>query len=387
MATTTDSTLVAIFSNRSDAENAVNDLKANGFSSNDIYVGSYNDSSSSGTSREWNATHQHEGGIKGWFKSLFGEDDANTDYRDYETAANQGGVIVSVQANQQQIDRATQILQKYGPSDINEENDTAYGQGAGTTSSSTTGKGTAAKATSSANTPKAGKRGTNDLPETIPVVQEDLRIGKRSVLRGGVRVYSRVVETPVEETVQLREERVRVDRQQVNRPVNSADLKAGTEQVFEVEEYAEEPVVQKQARVVEEVRVSKDVSERNETVRDTVRRSEVQVEGLDQGSRANRGGDYNYDDDFRRDFQTRYGNTGGSYDDYAPAYNYGYQAANDPRYQGRNWDDVESDLRTNYGREYPNSTWDKMKDSIRYGWDKVTGRARGTAAGASGSTR
>lgn len=387
MATTTDATLVAIFSNRSDAENAVNDLKANGFSSNDIYVGSYNDTSNSGTSREWNATHQHEGGIKGWFKSLFGEDDANTEYRDYETAANQGGVIVSVQASQQQLDRATQILEKYNPQDINEENDsTAATQALGTKRSSTTGAATAAKASAGASTTKAGKRGANDLPETIPVVQEDLQVGKRSVLRGGVRVYSRVVETPVEETVQLREERVRVDRQQVNRPVTSADLKAGTEQVFEVEEYAEEPVVQKQARVVEEVRVSKDVSERNQTVRDTVRHSEVQVEGLQESS-GTRGGSYNNDDDFRRDFQTRYGNTGGSYDDYAPAYNYGSQAANDPRYQGRNWDDVESDLRSNYGREYPNSTWDKMKDSIRYGWDKVTGRARGTAASASGSTR
>ena len=396
MATTTDSTLVAIFSNRSDAESAVNDLKANGFSSNDIYVGSYNDTSKSGTSREWNATHEHEGGIKGWFKSLFGEDDANTDYRDYETAANQGGVIVSVQANQQQIDRATQILQKYSPADINEENaNTAAAQAAGTSRSASSGTTkTNPKATAGATATKASKRGTNDLPETIPVVQEDLRIGKRSVLRGGVRVYSRVVETPVEETVQLREERVRVDRQQVNRPVSSADLKAGTEQVFEVEEYAEEPVVQKQARVVEEVRVSKDVSQRNETVRDTVRHSEVQVEGLeDRGTGGNygTGGDYSsgsdYNDDFRRDFQTRYGSTGGSYEDYAPGYNYGYQAANDPRYQGRNWDDVESDLRTNYGREYPNSTWDRMKDSIRYGWDKVTGRARGTAASASGSNR
>jgi uncharacterized protein (TIGR02271 family) len=210
-------------------------------------------------------------------------------------------------------------------------------------------------------------------------VEEDLRVGKRAVMRGGVRVYSRVVETPREETVNLREERVRVERQPVNRPAQAGDLRAGMEEVIEVQEYAEEPVVQKQARVVEEVRVSKDVAERSETVRDTVRRQEVQVEDLGQGRRA-ASATSDYRDDFRRDFQTRYATSGGRYEDYEPAYQYGYTAASDPRYQGRNWDDVESDLRSDYGRRYPNSTWEKMKDSIRYGWDKVTGRTRSATA-------
>ncbi len=172
----------------------------------------------------------------------------------------------------------------------------------------------------------------------------------------------------------LREERVRVDRQPVNRAVAAGDLQGGADQVIEVQEYAEEPVVQKQARVVEEVRISKDVSEREQTVRDTVRRREVEVEDLSgDGGGTRQGG---FDDDFRRDFQTRYANSGSSYEDYGPAYEYGYRAANDPRYQGRSWDEVESDLRSGYGRQYPNSAWDRMKDSIRYGWDKVTGRAR-----------
>ena len=51
--------------------------------------------------------------------------------------------------------------------------------------------------------------------------------------------------------------------------------------------------------------------------------------------------------------------------------------ASDPRYVGRSYTDVESDLRDQYTREYPGSTWDKMKDSVQYGWDKVTGKARG----------
>ena len=81
------------------------------------------------------------------------------------------------------------------------------------------------------------------------------------------------------------------------------------------------------------------------------------------------------DSDFRRDFQTNYSKAGASYDTYAPAYRYGYTMASDPRYKGKSFSDVENDLRSDYGRQYPNSTWDKMKNSIRYGWDKVTGKA------------
>ena len=87
-------------------------------------------------------------------------------------------------------------------------------------------------------------------------------MGKRSYQRGGVRVYSHTVDTPVEEKVRLRDERVYVDRQPVDRPVTDADLRGEQEKVIEVKEFAEEPVVEKRARVVEEVRVGKNVSER-----------------------------------------------------------------------------------------------------------------------------
>ena len=377
MATTAESSVVAVYRNRSDAENAANELRSSGVDSGDIYVGSYNEArtgtneAGTGTAREWKGTQQHEGGIKGWFKSLFGDENDTSDYGYYENAANTGGVIVSVQAPEQQIDRVIDILEKYNPVDIDENVSTTSGTqtaATGSAQSTTAGRSTGAKAT-----------GSGDLPKTIPVVQEDLRIGKRAVVRGGVRVYSRVVEQPVEETVNLREERVRVDRQPVNRPVDAGELRAGADQVIEVQEVAEEAVVQKQARVVEEVRVTKEVGERSQTVRDTVRRQEVEVEDLGQGSggATASSGTGSYTDDFRRDFQTRYGRSGGSYGDYEPAYTYGYTAASDPRYQGRSWTDVESDLRTDYGRRYPNSTWERMKDAIRYGWDKVTGKAQG----------
>jgi uncharacterized protein (TIGR02271 family) len=120
---------------------------------------------------------------------------------------------------------------------------------------------------------------------TLPVVEEELAVGKRVVQRGGVRIYTRVIERPVEEDVTLREEHARVDRHAVNRPASEAELgNAFKEGSVELRETAEEAVVSKQARVVEEVDVGKEVTERTQKVSDTVRRSEVEVEDL-PGSR------------------------------------------------------------------------------------------------------
>jgi len=120
----------------------------------------------------------------------------------------------------------------------------------------------------------------------LPVIEEQIKIGKRAVESGGVRVHSRVTEKPVEETVTLREEEVNVERRPANREVSQADMAAMRGGTIEVTEMAEQAVVAKQARVVGEVVISKDVTEREETVRDTVRRTDVEVEQLDADTTA-----------------------------------------------------------------------------------------------------
>ncbi len=117
----------------------------------------------------------------------------------------------------------------------------------------------------------------------LPIVEEQIRIGKRTVDTGGVRVRSSVTEVPVEESVRLREERVSVERRPVDRPVTEADARAIKGGDIEVTERSEEAVVAKRARVVEEVVVNKEVGERDEAVRDSVRRTEVEVENLESG--------------------------------------------------------------------------------------------------------
>ena len=122
---------------------------------------------------------------------------------------------------------------------------------------------------------------TNTDAVAIPVIEEELQVGKRTVGAGGVRVETEIEERPVNESVNLRKENINVERHEVNRPVNEADLKNVQEGEIRIPVVEEVPVVAKEARVVEEIVIDKNVSERTETVSDTVRRTDVDVENLD----------------------------------------------------------------------------------------------------------
>lgn len=114
----------------------------------------------------------------------------------------------------------------------------------------------------------------------IPIVEEEMSVGKRTVDAGGVKVYRRIVEIPVEESVTLREEHAVVERRPVDRAVTDADLSNAGDRTIVLTETAEEAVVGKSARVVEEVIVGKEGVDRTEHIHDTVRRTEVEVEEI-----------------------------------------------------------------------------------------------------------
>lgn len=357
----THSAVVGVFESESRARQVVDELLRNGFSRSDVHLSSESDyageiASGGAGLHGRSPEHHHTGGFMGWLKSVFNDEESEYHSNRYSDAVQHGRAVVAVDADENLRDRAIDIMNSNGAIDIDEE--------AGSTTTGSRGQ--------------IGNAARESTEGSIPVIREELQVGKRAVQRGGVRIFSRIVEQPVEETVRLREERVRIEREPVNRPVTDADRNLMREQTIEVTETAEEPVINKQARVVEEIRVGKDVTERTETVRDTVRHTEVETENLGRGSQAagsrvDEGG-ANYQDDFRRDFATRYGSSGGAYDSYAPAYDYGYRMAGDQRYRGRNWDDVESTLKTDYLRNNPNSSWDKVKGAVRYGWEKMTGK-------------
>jgi hypothetical protein len=204
-----------------------------------------------------------------------------------------------------------------------------------------------------------------DTENRIPVVEEDVHVGKRERVKGGVRVYSEMRERPVEKKVDLREEHVDVQRRPVDRPANLGDLDAFQEGTIELRETVEEPVVEKVARVKEEVVVGKDVGHRQETIRENVRSTDVHVERLGE----------EFDRDFRSDFDRRYAGRGYKYDRYAPAYQFGHRYANDERYRDRDWSRMEGDLRRDWDTSNQ-GPWEDFKDSIRYGWDRARAKVR-----------
>ena len=85
--------------------------------------------------------------------------------------------------------------------------------------------------------------------------------------------------------------------------------------------------------------------------------------------------DYNqYDPLFRTHYQTAYSSTGRSYEEYQPAYIYGYDLAENPQYRDRSWEQVEMDARRSWEREHQDTLWDDIKDAVREGWMRVTGQ-------------
>lgn len=121
----------------------------------------------------------------------------------------------------------------------------------------------------------------NPEGRVIPVIEENIHVGKREVETGGVRIRSRIIEKPVEENLRLRQEHIRVERNPVDREATAEDLDNFKEETIELREISEEPFVEKRARVVEEVSLNKDVDHREENISDTVRNTTVDVEELE----------------------------------------------------------------------------------------------------------
>jgi stress response protein YsnF len=213
--------------------------------------------------------------------------------------------------------------------------------------------------------------------DVLEVVQEEVQVGKRQV-ESGVRASTHVTETPVERDVNLREERVHVERRPVDRP---ADANAFREQTIEATEYVEEVVVSKSARVIEEIVFNKDVSERTAVVSDTVRRTDVEVEDLRSGeltssavTSSSTGGKSfeTHEADFRKHYDDNYASSGYSYEQFTPAYRYGHGLASRGNHSDSDWTTVEQHARRGW-EEKNQGTWEEFKEAVRQGWHRVRG--------------
>lgn len=231
---------------------------------------------------------------RGFFEKLgdffFPEDDRST----YAEGLSRGGhLLVATDVPTDSLERVADEMETAGAIDIDEREErwrsegwSGQSQGAAATSA-----GAAAFGSSSSASFAADRDGASE--DSVPVVEERLRVGKRDVSHGRVRIRSYVVEEPVSETVQLESDRVEIDRRAVDRPVTGADADLFRDRVIEAEETREEAIVAKEARVVEEVSLRRTHETEAETISDTVRHTEVEIadeRGTTSGARSGRSG-------------------------------------------------------------------------------------------------
>jgi uncharacterized protein (TIGR02271 family) len=265
-------TIVLHFDSRSDAQKARDALVQAGIGLSSIRMLPEAETTSY-TRSSTTTAYDHgkdEGGFWASLGDLFLPDE---DRYAYAEGMSRGGVTLAITAEGGQIDRVSEIAERHGAVDMAEreatwkrEDWTGY----------TGGTAAGTSATASTRGASAASRGATEGEEVIPIAEENLRVGKRQVEGGRVKIRSYVVETPVQEQVNLRQEHVHVERRPVDRPAKmDEDYR---ERSIEAEERAEEAVVSKEARVKEELVVNKDVRERTEAVEDTVRRTEVELE-------------------------------------------------------------------------------------------------------------
>lgn len=261
-----DETIVAIYDTAAHAELAASDLRQAGVpdSAIDIHAGAIS-SDRTGTT----ASVPREQGF--WANLFGGSPDHDTSV--YERSINDGASVLTVRTPEKHVAHVMKIVESHKPIDIDER---AASYGSTDTVTGSAPATLASYSTAAPMSPKPDATRSND--GMIQLSEESLSVGKRVVNRGGTRIRRFVVERPVEESVNLHSETVVLDRHPVTDGRPTTD--SFSEKSIEMMETAEEAVVSKTAHVYEEVGLHREASDRTETVKDTVRREEVEVEKI-----------------------------------------------------------------------------------------------------------
>jgi uncharacterized protein (TIGR02271 family) len=258
----TDETIVAVYDTATRADAAIRDLEAAGVPSSAIT----REPSTAGGMSDGPGRPVREQGF--WSSMFGGEPDQGTAV--YDRSVEPGSHVLTVKAPEARVAHVIDILERHNPLDIDDQA-TGFG-GTGRTATTTQRM----PGTPEAGAGPAGGVATHEGEQAIPLAEEQINVSKRLVDRGTTRIRRFAVEKPVEENVTLHSERVSVERRPVSEDARVADADFA-DTVIEVTESDEEAVVGKTARVREEVVVRKDVADRVETVRDTIRREDVEI--------------------------------------------------------------------------------------------------------------
>ena len=262
--------IVTAYDTEEHAEQAVRALKAAGYDADDIHKF---------TSDEMSEAGEGAGNIirnRGFWHRLFGRDLEEHEATVWGHTVGKGGVIVTLRVPDTDVARAMGILDGHKPIDVHERATSIGLAPVAVKPPPLAPQQPAAEALRTAAAVNPSFTAATD-PNRIRLAEEHLDVGKRLVQTGTTRIRRFIVETPVEQNVTLHEEHAEVLRRAITDPTYVTDIDWG-EQTIEVKETAEQAVVGKTARVVEEVDVRKVGSERVETVRDKLRRQQIEIE-------------------------------------------------------------------------------------------------------------
>jgi hypothetical protein len=389
-------TLVAVFDNRSDAQSAKDELLASGFGSTDVSVSSADPTgqTSSLTGESSTRTDEpHEEGIgasiKHFFTGLFGADNDEHVGRYSDVVARGHHVLTLVTDSEPEVERAADLIERFGPIDLDERHDLSG-------SAASLDAGMLAAGASAGSGLQRGASMSSQSSDTLGSIQggadEDRNFYQMQNLNDPVPKGTTYQE-PMGGNMQAGGSLDSATGGNTLSGTQSSSLDSGLSSSRQTSQGGSLSQSDSMLQGTRSLQGSDDASlggtiqsgqslQRDTSLSGTQGRDSKAMPVEDQlkaGRREVQRGAVRVfsrlDDDtyYRNDWESKYTTSGGSYDDYAPAYRYGTESRS--KYKGRNWDDVESDLRSDWDTRYGKSgvsTWEKMKAAVRHGWDRMT---------------
>lgn len=267
--------IVTLFDTAQHAEVARHNLESAGFSPSEI-------SSITSKTLALAGDRLREPGL---WQRLFGRDIKPYEATVYGRAVESGGVVLTVRVPETDVSKATSILNAHDAVDVQKRAVTEGLLPAAVATPKTVQAPTRPATMAAGSTTLSGE-------EVLSLAEEQLNVGKRMVREGTTRIRRFITEMPVEAQVTLHEEHTAILRRAITDPNFVRDID-WTDKTIEVTETAEEPVVTKSAHIAEEVVIRKEGTDTVRTLRDKVRRQQVEVERAGERTTLDRTGDGN----------------------------------------------------------------------------------------------
>ncbi|MEI4269909.1 MAG: YsnF/AvaK domain-containing protein [Candidatus Dasytiphilus stammeri] len=252
--------IVTLFDNFQHAQDAKRNLLKAGFKKHDISLIN-NDQLQGGANI---LVHRHD-----IWRRLLGQSLTDQEAKIYGQAVKTGGVVLTLRTKEEDTPRAISILNTHPLVEM---------------SNDTVSNCNNEDIISEKNHSHLSKDKKTAEEEVLELAEEKLEIGKKVVYEGSTRVRRFVTQKDVEVEIPLHEEHASILRRALksgNCP-QSADNIDWSETVVEISDTHEQPVINKKAKVVEEVIVRKEGKDRVEKIRDTLRKQEIEVKHNDK---------------------------------------------------------------------------------------------------------